>query len=81
MLFEFIGILAGIAIFIYSIEQLSEQLLKISRENLKGIIQRFTDHPIKALFTGIFATILLQSSTATTSILIALVDAGLVSFY
>ncbi|MCX8202502.1 MAG: Na/Pi cotransporter family protein [Candidatus Micrarchaeota archaeon] len=81
MLFELIGILAGIAIFIYSIEQLSEQLLKISRENLKGLIQRFTDHPIKALFTGIFATILLQSSTATTSILIALVDAGLVSFY
>ena len=80
MILELIGILAGIAIFIFSIEELSRELLNFSREKLKDIIQKFTDKPIKGLFTGIIVTALIQSSTATTSILITLVDAGLISF-
>ena len=80
MLLEFIGILAGIAIFIYSIDQLSKELLRFSNEKLKEILRIFTDHPIKAVGTGILATVLLQSSTATTSILVSLVNSGLISF-
>ncbi len=80
MLLELIGILAGIAIFIYSIEQLSWQLLQFSKEKLKDILQKFTDHPLKALGTGLIATVLIQSSTATTSILVSLVNSGLISF-
>ena len=80
MLLEIIGILAGIAIFIYSIEQLSNELLRFSSERLKEILRKFTNHPIKAVGTGIVATVLLQSSTATTSILVSLVNSGLISF-
>lgn len=81
MIIELIGIMAGIAIFIFSIEQLSSELLNFSREKLKDIIQRFTDTPLKALATGFVVTALIQSSTATTSILVTLVDAGLLTFY
>ncbi|MEM3543484.1 MAG: Na/Pi cotransporter family protein [Candidatus Micrarchaeia archaeon] len=80
MLFELIFILAGVAIFIYSIEQLSDQLLRVSKERLKEILQRFTDKPLKALGTGLIVTAVIQSSTATTSILVSLVNAGLISF-
>lgn len=80
MLFELILILAGVAIFIYSIEQLSDQLLRVSKEKLKELLQRFTDRPIKALGTGLIITAVIQSSTATTSILVSLVNAGLISF-
>jgi len=80
MIIELIGILTGIAIFIFSIEQLSSELLNFSREKLKNIIQRFTDRSIKGFFTGILVTVLIQSSTATVSILVSLVDAGLISF-
>ncbi|MEM3455832.1 MAG: hypothetical protein QXT72_04690, partial [Candidatus Micrarchaeia archaeon] len=72
MLFELIFILAGVAIFIYSIEQLSDQLLRVSKERLKEILQRFTDKPLKALGTGLIVTAVIQSSTATTSILVSL---------
>jgi phosphate:Na+ symporter len=56
------------------------RIKKIAGERLKILIDKHTTNPIKGVLVGFGATALMQSSTATTSLVIALVKAGLMSF-
>ena len=74
-LIEFIG---GIAIFILGMEFAKEGLTGAAGDHLRAIVARTTSSRIKALAAGIVATALLQSSTATTVILVSLASTGLI---
>ena len=72
-------ILSGLGLFLYGINRLSSSLKNIAGDRLKMIIQKTTDSPIKGIIVGIIVTILIQSSSGTTALIVGLVGAGLMT--
>lgn len=76
-LFPFIG---GIGLFLVGMMLLSEGLVAFGGSMMKKALARFTGTPATAFISGTVATMLVQSSTATTVTLIGFVSAGLITF-
>ncbi|WP_280768853.1 Na/Pi cotransporter family protein [Salipaludibacillus daqingensis] len=73
LLFMFFG---GLGIFLFGIKYLGDGLQKVAGDGLRDLLDRFTTNPIMGVISGIFVTILLQTSTGTTVLTIGLVNAG-----
>lgn len=76
-LFPFIG---GIGLFLIGMMLLSDGLVGFAGGMMKQALARFTSTPVTAFTSGAVATMLVQSSTATTVTLIGFVSAGLITF-
>lgn len=72
--------LGGLILFLYGVSQLADRLKEAASDKLKRFIDKGADNRFTGLASGTFATFLLDSSSATIILLIALVDAGLVGF-
>lgn len=73
MLFTFFG---GLGLFLFSIKFMGDALQKAAGDRLRGILDRFTTNPFMGVLVGIAVTILIQSSSGTTVIVVGLVSAG-----
>ncbi|ANU19290.1 sodium-dependent phosphate transporter [Planococcus plakortidis] len=73
VLFTFIG---GLGIFLFSIKYMGDALQKAAGDKLRDILDRFTTNPFMGVLVGIIVTILIQSSSGTTVIVVGLVSAG-----
>ena len=70
--------LAGsLALFLYGMKVMSDGLMEIAGGGLREVMARLTSNRIKALFTGVMITSLIQSSSATTVMVVSFVNAGL----
>jgi phosphate:Na+ symporter len=76
----FMEIMAGLAIFMFGINFLSEGMKKSSGHRLREVMGSLTKNRFTALAIGAFVTVVFQSSTATTVMLVGFVQAGLLSF-
>lgn len=72
-------ILGGFAIFMFGIDLMGDAMKTAAGDQLREYINKYTSKPIYALFIGILLTIVMQSSSASTSITIGLVRAGLMN--
>lgn len=72
-------IVGGLGIFLLGLSSIGEGLKKLAGQKLKTLIDRFAAKPWKGMMVGAFATVLVQSSSATTAMTIGLVKAGLMS--
>ena len=72
--------LGGLALFLYGIRKMSEGMKKAAGKRLSGILSLLTNNRLVALFVGAFVTMVIQSSSATTVMLVSFVQAGLMSF-
>lgn len=78
--FEIISfILGGIALFLFGIHIMGEALKNLAGNRLKIIIEKTTNTTFKGILTGAAITVLIQSSSGTTAIVVALISAGLMS--
>ncbi len=73
--------LAGTALFLLGMLKLSSQMQSVFSSRIRGYIRFSVRRPFYGLLTGLFTTIIFQSSSATTLLTMGLVSAGLVSFY
>nr|WP_251047866.1 Na/Pi cotransporter family protein [Planococcus sp. ISL-109] len=73
ILFSFVG---GLGVFLFSIKYMGDALQKAAGDKLRDILDRFTTNPFMGVLVGIIVTILIQSSTGTTVIVVGLVSAG-----
>lgn len=73
ILFSFFG---GLGIFLFSIKYMGDALQKAAGDKLRAILDRFTTNPFMGVLVGIIVTILIQSSSGTTVIVVGLVSAG-----
>lgn len=73
------GLLGGLAIFIYGMNLMSEGLQKSAGEKMKTILGVLTKNPILGVLAGALVTAVLQSSSATTVMVIGFVSAGLMT--
>ncbi|MBN1798833.1 MAG: Na/Pi cotransporter family protein [Spirochaetales bacterium] len=72
-------IIGGLGIFLYGINMLTESLKRLSSETIRNILHKATSFPILGTMTGIAATALIQSSSATTVLTVGFVNAGLMN--
>lgn len=77
---DFFGILkmvGGLALFLYGMDLMGEGLAKASGGKLEKILERLTSNPIKAVLLGAGVTAVIQSSSATTVIVVGFVNSGI----
>jgi phosphate:Na+ symporter len=72
---------AGVTIFLFGMLRLSTGIQKLFTARIRAYIRYAVKNPFWGLVTGVTATVLFQSSSATTVIAVGMVSAGLISFY
>ena len=73
------GLLGGLALFLYGMEQMAEGLKSLAGNRLKAILARLTTNRLSGACTGAFVTALLQSSSVTTVLTVGFISAGILS--
>lgn len=73
------GLIGGLAMFLYGMNSMSDALQKAAGEKMKKILSFLTKNPIMGALAGALVTAVLQSSSATTVMVIGFVSAGLMS--
>jgi phosphate:Na+ symporter len=74
-------VLGGMALLLYGMQHTGEGLQRLAGARLRQVLTHLTANRFTALLTGAAATALIQSSTATTIMVIGFVQAGLLSLY
>jgi len=75
-----VGMLGGLSLFLYGMEKMSEGLKRTAGNQMRSILAALTRNRVIAMFVGAFVTMVIQSSSATTVMLVSFVQAGLMSF-
>lgn len=73
------GLLGGLALFLYGIEQMTGALKTAAGSKIKNLLARMTSNRIKGALIGAFATAVVQSSSVTTVLVVGFISAGLLS--
>ena len=71
--------ISGLSFFFLGLQTLEKTLATSTSKKIEFYIQNFTNHPIKAIFVGIIATAILQSSSIVSLILLAFVGAKIIN--
>ena len=72
-------LVVGIGLFLYGISLMSDSLKSFAGDKLRDFIDKYTSKPWQGILVGAGMTALIQSSTATTTITVGLVRAGIMS--
>ena len=78
-LLDFLTLIGALGLFIYGMKLMSEALQKVAGDRMRDVLAKMTSTPIKGVFTGLFITAVIQSSSATTVMMVSFVNAGLLS--
>lgn len=73
-------ILIGLCLFLFGIDHMSNGLKNVSQEKWQNIIMKATSNPAKSIVIGAVITCVIQSSSATTAMTIALIRSHLMTF-
>ncbi|MFA8433845.1 MAG: Na/Pi cotransporter family protein [Marinifilaceae bacterium] len=76
---EFLKLIGSLGLFLYGMKLMSEALQKVAGDKMRAILAAMTSNRVKGVFTGILITALIQSSSATTVMVVSFVNAGLLS--
>lgn len=74
-------VLGGLGVFFYGMKSMSEALQSIAGDMIKTIINTLTKNRVSALVVGIVVTMLVQSSSVTTVMVVGFVNAGLMQLH
>lgn len=76
---DFISLLGSVCLFLYGMKVMSEGLQKVAGDRLRNILGIMTKNRVTGVITGIIITALIQSSSASTVMVVSFVNAGLMS--
>lgn len=77
--FDFLKLIGSLSLFLYGMKIMSEGLQKMTGEQLRNILAVMTKNRVMGVFMGILITALIQSSSATSVMVVSFVNAGLLS--
>jgi phosphate:Na+ symporter len=77
ILLQILTLLGAVTLFLFGLSLLSGGLQKVAGDGLRGFLASMTSNPFKQIITGIGVTAAIQSSTATTIMVVSFVNAGL----
>ena len=75
--FDFLRLIGSLALFLYGMKIMSEGLQKFAGDSLRRILTAMTTNRVTGVLTGVLITALIQSSSATTVMVVSFVNAGL----
>lgn len=79
LFYQILTMLGCLALFLWGMNLMSSSLQRFAGKGLRSFIEKMTSNTGKCLFTGFLVTVLVQSSTATTLMLVSFVNAGLMT--
>lgn len=79
LIMRLLMLFGALALFIYGMKTMSEGIQKAAGQKLREILGAITKNRIKGIFTGFLTTTIIQSSSATTVMVVSFVNAGLLS--
>ena len=74
------NLLGGLALFLYGMSKMSDGMKKAAGNRMRNILAALTKNRVIALIVGAFVTMIIQSSSATTVMLVSFVQAQLMSY-
>ncbi|MGL5317577.1 MAG: Na/Pi cotransporter family protein [Bacteroidales bacterium] len=77
--YDFLTLCGSLGMFLYGMKVMSEGLQKVAGDRLRGILATMTKNRLMGVLTGVLITALIQSSSATTVMVVSFVNAGLLS--
>lgn len=78
-IFSILSIIGALGFFIYGMKVMSEGIQKAAGDKLRVILKAITANRVSGIFTGFITTSIIQSSSATTVMIVSFVNAGLLS--
>ncbi|MBL7026654.1 MAG: Na/Pi cotransporter family protein [Candidatus Marinimicrobia bacterium] len=78
--FLVMGLLGGLSLFLYGMDKMSDGMKKAAGDRMRNILAALTKHRLVGLTLGAFVTMVIQSSSATTVMLVSFVQAELMGF-
>ena len=75
-LFDVLTMLGGLSLFLFGMSVMGDGLERAAGNKLKAILERLTSSPIKGFFLGLIVTAIIQSSSATTVMVVGFVNSG-----
>ena len=75
-IFEILELICGLALFLYGMDVMGESLKKSAGSSLKTILGKMTSNPVKGFLLGLGVTAIIQSSSATTVMVVGFVNSG-----
>ena len=76
---DIFSLLGALGMFLYGMNLMSSGLQKAAGDRLRGFMSAMTSNPLKRVLTGVGITALIQSSSATTVMVVSFVNAGLLT--
>ncbi len=78
-LYSILSIIGALGFFIYGMKVMSEGIQKAAGDGLRKILSAITSNRLSGIFTGFLTTSIIQSSSATTVMIVSFVNAGLLT--
>ena len=75
--FSFLTMIGGLALFLYGMNVMGDGLAKLAGGKLERILEKLTANPIMGVFLGFVVTAVIQSSSATTVMVVGFVNSGI----
>ncbi len=79
IIFQILKILGSLGLFLYGMTLMSESLQKVAGDKMRSILAAMTSNSLKRVLTGVLITAIIQSSSATTVMVVSFVNAGLLT--
>ncbi len=76
---DFLTLVGSLGLFLYGMKMMSEALQRVAGSRMRNILSAMTSNRFLAVFTGFLVTVIIQSSSATTVMVVSFVNAGLLT--
>lgn len=76
---DILNAIGGLALFLFGLNKMSDNLQAVAGTEMRRILKKLTNTPFKGVLVGVGVTALIQSSSATTVMMIGLVNAGIMT--
>ena len=80
-IFNVFSLLGGLALFLFGMDIMGKALEKQAGGQLQKILSKLTDNPLKGFFLGLCVTAVIQSSSATTVMVVGFVNSGIMELH
>ena len=80
-IFDILSLIGGLALFLFGMQTMGNALEKKAGSQLKSVLTKMTNNPVKGFLLGLIVTSIIQSSSATTVMVVGFVNSGIMTLH
>ena len=81
LIYDLLTVVGALGLFLIGMKMVSEALQKIAGSKMRSLLSAKTSNPVIGVLVGFLVTVIIQSSSATTVMVVSFVNAGLMSLF